>query len=57
MGTFIATYAIVWLAAVLYLARLRTHQRRLEAMVRTLRSRVQEQNLGTETGSQGGLGG
>ena len=42
METFIATYAIVWLALVLYIVRLRTNQRRLEQLARTLESRVEK---------------
>jgi len=41
MATFIAAYAIVWLVLVLYIVRLRTHQRRLEELARALQSRVQ----------------
>jgi CcmD family protein len=56
MGTFIATYAIVWLAMVLYILRLRTNQRRLDQLVRTLESRVQNTRVRAETGSQADLG-
>ncbi|MFI5455957.1 MAG: CcmD family protein [Isosphaerales bacterium] len=56
MGTFIATYAIVWLALVLYIVRLRTNQRRLEQLARTLESRVQNLRAWAETGSQANLG-
>ncbi len=56
MGTFIATYAIVWLALVLYIVRLRADQRRLEQLTRTLESRVQSVQVCAETGSQADLG-
>ena len=56
MGTFIAAYAIVWLALVLYIVRLRTNQRRLEQLARTLESRVQNLRVRAETGSQADLG-
>jgi CcmD family protein len=36
MGTFITAYAIVWLALVLYVVRLRAEQRHLERIVRVL---------------------
>jgi CcmD family protein len=56
MGTFTVTYAIVWLAMVLYILRLRTNQRRLDQLVRTLESRVQNMRVRAETGSQADLG-
>ena len=56
MGTFMAAYAIVWLALVLYMLRLRTHQRRLEQLARTLESRVQNLGAWAETGSRADLG-
>jgi CcmD family protein len=51
METFIAAYAIVWLVLVLYTVRLRTNQRKLEELARSLQSRVQNLPVWTENGS------
>ena len=56
MATFIAAYAIVWLALVLYMLRLRTNQRKLEQLVRALQSRVQNLPAWNETGPGTDLG-
>ena len=56
MGTFIASYAIVSLALVLYLAWLRANQRRLDQLAQTLESRIQEIRITAETSSQADLG-
>jgi CcmD family protein len=55
MGTFITAYAIVWLALVLYIVRLRTNQRRLERLVRSLQSRIQDSHVRAQTGSHVGM--
>ena len=56
MGTFIATYAIVWLALVLYILRLRTNQRRLDQLAHMLEARIQYMRVRAETGSQADMG-
>jgi CcmD family protein len=56
MGIFIATYAIVWLALVLYIMRLRADQRRLEEVARMLESRIQHLGGWSETDSRADLG-
>lgn len=56
MGTFITAYAIVWLASVLYILRLRKNQRRLEQLARILESRVENLQVLAETSSQADLG-
>jgi CcmD family protein len=56
METFIAAYAIVWLALVLYVLRLRAGQRQLEELARTLQTRVQNMPVWTESDSRSDLG-
>ncbi len=41
MGMFVAAYLVVWLAVVLYVARLGVHQRRLLDTVETIRSELE----------------
>ena len=43
MGTFVAGYLIVWLAVVLYVARLGRRQRQLQEQLETLQSAWQAQ--------------
>lgn len=43
MGTFVAGYLIVWLAVVLYVARLGRRQRRLQEELEALKSAWQAQ--------------
>ena len=47
MTTFITGYVVVWLAVVLYAARLELRQRRLKAALEALQQRVeQSKNIG-----------
>jgi CcmD family protein len=56
MGTFITAYAMVWLALVLYILRLRSNQRRIDRLVQSLESRVRETSIGAENYSRTGMG-
>jgi len=42
MGTFVAAYVAVWLAVVLYVARLGAEQRRLARSVESLQLRLEQ---------------
>ncbi len=53
MGTFIAAYSIVWFVFAFYIIRLRSHQRRLEQLARTLECRLQ---ASAEMGSRVDMG-
>jgi CcmD family protein len=48
MGEFVTAYLVVWLAAVLYLARLDARQRRLAQAVETLRSQFEQSDRPNE---------
>jgi CcmD family protein len=56
MGTFIAAYAIVWLALVIYILRLRREQRRIDQVVQILENRVRELQIAGEPGSRMDMG-
>ena len=57
MGTFIAAYAIVWLALGLYVARLRTRQRDLERRILSLSSREHRAHVRDEHDAEAGMSG
>ncbi len=56
MGTFIAAYAIVWVALVLYILRLRTEQRRIDRLVQSLEARVRELRAAAKPRSRTDMG-
>ncbi len=44
MGTFVTAYAVVWLAVVLYVARLGAEQRRIRQALEALESRREDED-------------